>query len=162
MRNLICCMFVLLISGVVFAQTHNPVVGEEGTMTAKVITPLTVFEPSELMEYVVIQNQTKTLTADNKFEFRLEGEAGMFVNVNFIGPNAVVQPPIGSIPVLSGAWFGPGNVPVTGNSGTYQIPDFPAESFFDVFFELNTINATGADLGIVTYELGIEYSYQGM
>jgi len=60
-------MFVLLISGVVFAQTHNPIVSEDGQMTAKVIRPFLIWDITPngnpfLSD--VIQGQKKTFNPD--------------------------------------------------------------------------------------------------
>jgi hypothetical protein len=162
MKKLVYCLFVLLLTGSVFAQTHNPVVGETGSMSTTVITPLSVTVPQSALAFDVIQNQTRTLTIDdeNYWNFTVEGEPGRLVNINFFGPVAVGA--TGVPPTLTGQWYGPDEEPVAGNTGTYQIPDYPAESFFDVFYELEGIEATGADLGNTTFKLGIEYSYQGL
>ncbi|MBX3043379.1 MAG: hypothetical protein KIT33_05555 [Candidatus Kapabacteria bacterium] len=160
MKKLVYFLFVLLLTGSVFAQTHNPVEGETGSMSTTVITPLSVTVPQSALTFDVIQNQTRTLDDENYWIFAVEGEPGRLVNINFLGPVAVGQ--TGVPPTLTGQWYGPDEESVQGTSGTYQLPDYPAESFFDVFYELEGIDATGADLGNTTFQLGIEYSYQGL
>jgi hypothetical protein len=160
MKKVACCLFFLLIAGSVLAQTHNPVQSEIGSMTTKVIQPLNVTAPFGFMEIEVIQNQTRTLTTDNEWNFLVAGEPGMLVNINFMGPDAF--DPVGNLPTLNGQWHGPDGQPVVGNNGQYQIPDYPVDSFFDVFYRLDGIDATGADIGLIEYELGIEYCYQGL
>lgn len=163
MKKVTCCLVLLLLAGSVFAQSHNPVVSESGSMTTKVILPLNVTAPFSITLFDVIQNQTRFLTAgdNNEWDFKVAGEPGMFVNINFIGP-VPLDPVVGNPPTLNGQWYGPDGQPVVGNTGQYQIPDYPVDSFFDVFYRLDNIDATGADIGLVEYELGIEYWYDGL
>jgi hypothetical protein len=160
MRKIACCLVFILLSGSVLAQTHNQIEVEVGTMTATVIMPLNVTAPFSISLFELIQGQARTLTADNEWLFKIEGEPGRNVQINFLGPIALPEDP--GDPVLSGAWYGPDNLPVPGNTGVYTIPDYPVDSFFDVYYKLDEIDASTATIGLKEYELGIEYCYEGL
>ncbi|MCO5251983.1 MAG: hypothetical protein M9949_11275 [Candidatus Kapabacteria bacterium] len=160
MKKILLFVAFLMLTANVFADEHNTPIPSEGSMTTKVIQPLNVTAPFGFMEIEVIQNQTRTLTEDNEWNFLVGGEPGMLVNINFMGPDAF--DPVGNLPTLNGQWHGPDGQPVVGNNGQYQIPDYPVDSFFDVFYRLDGIDATGADIGLIEYELGIEYCYHGL
>ncbi len=160
MKNLVFIFALLLMSVNLFADDHNTPVPAEGTMTATVIKPLSSTYNDQIpRSFDVIRYQVRTITADNEWTFPILGEPGKNVQVNLFAP--VPIPADDGHPTLSGTWYGPAGENL-GSGGPVPVEEqfpMPAESFFDVFYELEEIDATGADLGNKTYKLEVRFWY---
>lgn len=162
MKNLIIIFALLFLSANLFADEHNTPVQEEGTMTATVIKPLSSTYNDQIpRSFDVIRYQVRSITADNKWTFPILGEPGKNVQVNLFAP--VPFPADDGHPTLSGTWYGPQAEKLgSGNPPVEEEFPMPPDSFFDVFYELEEIDATGADLGNKTYKLEVQFWYAGL
>lgn len=167
MKKLMFLAAFLLLTINVLADEHNNPVPSEGTMTATVIMPLTGIAPTANLTFDVIRGQFRTLTADNRWEFIIKGEPGRKVQVNFFAPVPFPDPEAVGYPALSGKWYGPDNQQIPNGSDVFELKEpnggFPVDSFFDIFFVLESIDAGGATtLGAKTFKLEINYQYDGI
>jgi hypothetical protein len=162
MKNIIIIFALLFLSANLFADDHNTPVPAEGTMTATVIKPLLstfrhITNGQGPMSFDVIRDQVRPITADNEWRFEIEGEPGKNVIVNMFPP--VPFPENDGHPVLTGNWYGPEAENLGSANPVEEEFHVPPDSFFDVFYKLDGINALGATLGNKTYKLEVRFWY---
>ena len=168
MKKILFLMALLLITCRVFAQEHNAQVSETGTYTTTVIKPLLIYPPNNQSGRVfeIINGQIKAVFENNEWHFNVNGEPGRAVQVNFFGP-VPINGSVG-VPTLTGNWYYTpegGSPQVQGQQGVFDLPIGMTDSFFDVFYRLDEINAsqtTGATIGLKNFELNIEFFYYDM
>lgn len=158
MKNLVFIFAFVLISVNLFADDHNTPVPAEGTMTATVIKPLSsTYNDQIYRSFDVIRGQVRPITADNEWRFEIEGEPGKNVIVNMFPP--VPFPANEGHPILTGNWYGPSAENLGSGNPVEETILVPPDSFFDVFYKLDGIDAVGATLGNKTYKLEVRFWY---
>ncbi len=119
MQKILTAIIMLMMSATIAqAQTHNPVEGDDATMSVKVIKPLTVENVQEQQPDIlpdVIKGQVRELTPqDNSYWiFRVEREAQYHIKFNLTLPN-----PIDGVE-LDGFWGYETSPPQWGETGQY-------------------------------------------
>lgn len=162
MKKLFIIMGLLIFAFNLYAA-HNDPVAKTATLTSEIIVPVELsvgIQGAGLFTVVKGDIRTEwTSPTDNIWNFGFTGEVGKQMLLTFHSPTCATT----GAPTISGDWYDAGvpDVKITSSSKTYTL----AADGFDVFYQLDEIDATAATVAVATpyvFSMSIDYEYTGL